>query len=164
MADLVDKLLGSFSFHNLLISVVSSLIHSIESHRIWQSIFSFLDWRIVWLWPGLWQFIYKLVKLKVPGLCCTGYTDLITRAALRVHLWDDSVTSPWCISANLCSESVSELPPRHLQLQIGAKTVKGSSKIADGSANDNWSFNCKWQLPMEATILKNPFYQSELFF
>ena len=40
---------------------------------------------------------------------------------------------------------------------------KSSSKMAASVANQNCSFNYKWLPPMEATILKNPFSQSELF-
>ena len=38
--------------------------------------------------------------------------------------------------------------------------AKGSSKMTVGAANQNSSFDCKWQLPMEATILTS---QSEFF-
>ena len=30
--------------------------------------------------------------------------------------------------------------------------AKGSTKMADGAASENCSFNCKWRPPMEATI------------
>ena len=35
--------------------------------------------------------------------------------------------------------------------------AKGSSKMAAGATNQNYCFDCKWQSPIEATILIKPF-------
>ena len=39
--------------------------------------------------------------------------------------------------------------------------TKGSSELAVGVTNQSCSFDCKWQPPMKAAILKNLFGQSE---
>ena len=73
----------------------------------------------------------------------SGYASDLTQSQLRDGF------NPICIQG---------LPWRCLWGISNFKNeAKGSSKMADGSANENCSFNCKWQPPMDAAISKNPF-------
>ena len=67
--------------------------------------------------------------------------------------------------SNLHSGSVSEVPLGHRALRIGGKNhPKRLEKWLILSTNERSLFNCKWLPITEATILNEPFGQSELFF
>ena len=70
----------------------------------------------------------------------------VTWAAFRVRLWGASESTPRGILAEfafrVCLRGVSNFRVE----------AKGSSKMTHGSANENCSFNCKWQPLMEAAI------------
>ena len=85
-----------------------------------------------------------------------------SRAAFSVRLRVDSESTPRGSLAQfalrVCLGGASKAP------QTSEMTQKVPLTLASDAANQNCSFDCKRQPPMEDAILKNPFSQSELFF
>ena len=66
-----------------------------------------------------------------------------------------SKSTPRRLHDCFCAYLLQGLLWRHLRGNTHFREeAKDSSKMANGSANENCSFNCKWQRPMEAAILK----------
>ena len=77
---------------------------------------------------------------------CSGYASVNSKVTLRR------------LFAQFALGSALEVPWRHLGgVSNFRQEAKGSSKMADSAVNQNCSFDCKWQPPMEAAILKKPF-------
>ena len=60
-----------------------------------------------------------------------------------------------------CPICIQGLPQRRLggvsNFRVERKEAIGSSKMAASATNQNCSFDCKWQPPMDAAIFEKPF-------
>ena len=67
----------------------------------------------------------------------------VGRATFRVRLRVDSEAALFC---PIC---IQDLPWRHLGgVSNFRQEAKGTSKIAGGAVNQNYSFDCKWRPPI----------------
>ena len=79
------------------------------------------------------------------------YWVLSLWGAFRVHLRVDSAMAfgPICVQG-LSRRRLGDVA----HFRVEEKETKGYSKMAAGPTNQNCSFDCKWQPPMEAAIFE----------